>query len=213
MHIYLIRHATQQTDLCNVNTPLSPLGREQARALGKRLSGYSLGLLYSSGLTRAVETAQIITECIFQKEGRKLEHKIRDGMREFDFGELTGKPNEEIKKVYRNFLDSRYSCGDWAYPEGESGQEVADRAMPVIEEIVESGVSHVAVVTHGGTIRTILSHLFHNNQEHSLFFGKWFQRASITELYFEKENNRFYLERFNDYAHLEERNLIEQRHK
>lgn len=214
MRIYLIRHAKQESDLCNVNTPLSELGRYQAKLLGERLSSYHIDNLYSSDLIRAAETADIINREIECVKGRLLVHKIRKGLREIDFGELTGIPDPVIERDYGEFMESRYSgSADWRYPGGESGEEVMNRFLPVLEEIKGENADRTAVVTHGGTIRSLLAHLFQKGQADRLMFGRYFERASLTELYYDVNRDRFYLERFNDYAHLERESCISERNR
>ena len=202
MRIYLIRHAKQESKLCNDNTPLCQIGREQAHLLGQRLFKYSIDAVYASDLIRAYETAKIIVE----KLNKPMEIKIRRGLRETDFGELTYQLDEDIKVKYKEFMESRYHVEeDWAYPGGESGKEVYERAREVIEEIIYSGHKNVAVVTHGGTIRVLLAGLFQGTQKDRLLFSKCMERGGFSEIYYEEQTGRFYLERLNDYAHLEGR--------
>ena len=201
MRIFLVRHARQESVLCNDNTSLCEIGRKQAFLLGKRLKKYGLDEIFASGLIRAVETAEIIRE---EAGKRDVPIKIREGLRETDFGELTGLPDSEIKIKYKEFMESRYHVEeDWAYPGGESGQEVFIRARKVLDEIIQRDKENVCVVTHGGTIRVLLAGLFGDGQKDRLLFGKYLERGGFTELYYDKKTKRCYLERFNDYAHLE----------
>lgn len=200
MRIYLIRHARQQSKLCNDNTSLCEIGRKQAHLLSKRLKNYEIDALYASDLLRAEETAQIIQEEL----EKPLELVVRKGLQETDFGELTYQLDAEIAVKYKAFMESRYHVEeDWAYPGGESGQEVYERAMNVIQEIINSPYQNAAVVTHGGTIRVLLAGLFGAGQKNRLLYGKCMERSGFSEVYYDEKNKRFYLERFNDYAHLE----------
>lgn len=200
MRIYLIRHAKQQSKLCNDNTSLCETGRKQAHLLGKRLKNYEIDALYASDLLRAEETAQIIQEEL----EKPLEIAIRKGLQETDFGELTYQLDADIAVKYKEFMESRYHVEeDWAYPGGESGQDVYERAEKVIQEIVHTPYQNVAVVTHGGTIRVLLAGLFGAGQKNRLLFGKCMERGGFSEIYYDEKKKRFYLERFNDYAHLE----------
>lgn len=63
--LYLIRHAQQEEPTATVDRfgpSLTPLGREQARLLGERLSGQRIDTIYYSTLRRAAETASILAE-------------------------------------------------------------------------------------------------------------------------------------------------------
>lgn len=202
MRIYLIRHAKQESKLCNDNSPLCEIGKEQAQLLGKRMETYHIDRVYASDLTRAVETARIMTE----QWKQPLEVCIRKGLRETDFGELTYQTDDVIKVKYKDFMESRYHVEeDWAYPGGESGKEVFERAMKVMEEIFQSPCKNVAVVTHGGTIRVLLAGLLQGSQKDRLMFGKCMERGGFSELLYDEKTGRITLERFNDFAHLEGR--------
>ncbi len=202
MRIYLIRHAKQESKLCNDNSPLCEIGRTQAKLLGKRMEAYHIDAVYASDLIRAKETAKLMT---MQWE-KPLEVIVREGLRETDFGELTFQTNEDIKLKYKEFMESRYHVDeDWAYPRGESGKEVWTRVRKVIEEILQSKKKNVAVVSHGGTIRVLLAGLLQEGQKNRLMFGKCMERGGFSELLYDEKTGRITLERFNDFAHLEGR--------
>lgn len=70
LQLYIIRHAESmgniETDehFDQTNPPLTPLGKEQAKAVGERFAGFKPDALISSPLERAVETAnQISVNC------------------------------------------------------------------------------------------------------------------------------------------------------
>ncbi len=206
MNIYLVRHGKQNSTDCNVNVPLCKIGKKQAELLGRRLAKYPIDGLYSSDLIRAIETAKITYNKMQEvsANGFELEHQIREGIKEIDFGDLTGKPDATIKEFYQNYYSthSPLEC-DIHYPGGETANQVADRMMPVLDEIIESGKKNVLVVTHGGAIRSLLARLFSGNADKKLLFANSLENCSITQLYYNEENKVFYLERFNDYAHIE----------
>src|SRR3981081_4077682 len=62
--IWLIRHGDAYAELVslddnNLDPPLSPKGRQEAEALGKRLAGAHVSAIWASGIARAQETAAI----------------------------------------------------------------------------------------------------------------------------------------------------------
>lgn len=198
VNIYLIRHGRQNSRLCNVDVELSGEGRMQAELLRNRLMNYNIDALYCSTLIRAEQTAQIINEAL------KLSLEIRDGIREIDYGGLEGHSNEYNDEHFGAFkLEQQKLLEDIPYPDGENGEMVFERAMPVIEEMVQSGKKNIAAVTHGGTIRALLAGLFGRNQAMRFLYGVSLENTSITQLIYHHDNHRFYLERFNDCAHLE----------
>lgn len=206
MRIYLIRHGRQDSRLCNVDVPLSRAGVKQAVLAAKRLAGYPLDRIYASDLIRARQTAKIIREQSLQA-GRELpEVEVRPGLREIDFGDWTGLSDAEITERYSGFKEER-DClvgdRDLGFPNGEDGEMVWKRAEPVLEEMIALGEKNLAVVSHGGTIRVILAALFGRGQADRLRYVVNMENTAITELYYKEESHRFYLERVNDYAHLE----------
>ena len=227
MNIYLIRHGRQSSSDCNVNVDLAPEGERQAALLGQRMKNYPIDALYCSDLIRADLTAKIA----FAGQPALLEHlQIRPGLAEVDFGELTGQPDEVVKRFYADyyqeqmdrFAEGRVQKGNaldevnefigdffvpteeiW-YPQGETGESVLARVMPVMQEWIESGDQNIAVVTHGGVIRILLTALFGGDFAKRFMFGTSLENCSITQLHYDEEKNGFFLDRFNDYAHLEQ---------
>lgn len=198
MNIYLVRHARQSSPLCNVNVDLSEQGIEQAVLLANRLKDLPLDALYSSNLIRAVHTASIVNEY------HNLKHEIREGIKEIDFGAMTGHDNAYIREQYAQFLlENAKMTEDLPYPEGENGQDVVVRAIPVLEEILQSGKENVLVITHGGVVRALTAHLLGMDLSKKGMFGAALEHTSITQFVYKKETKQFYLQRFNDHAHLE----------
>lgn len=227
MNIYLIRHGRQSSSDCNVNVDLAPEGERQAALLGQRMKNYPIDALYCSDLIRAEQTAKIA----FAGQPALLDHlQIRSGLAEIDFGELTGQPDAMVKRFYADyyqeqmdrFAEGRVQKGNaldevnefigdffvpteeiW-YPQGETGESVLTRVMPVIQEWIELEYQNIAVVTHGGVIRILLTALFGGDFAKRLMFGTSLENCSITQLHYDEEKNGFFLDRFNDYAHLEQ---------
>ncbi len=223
MRILLIRHGRQSSPLCNVNVPLAPEGRLQARRLGERLQADKPDVVFSSDLIRAVETAKIANE-LWQ-----VPHVIRGGLREISFGDMEGMSDQEISVKYSDFLKEKAKMEtDLPYPGGESAEDVARRAFPVLLEMtgqsgsfaeetagpracdsavgetMESGTwNTVAVITHGGVIRSLLCQVLGLDFAKNRLFASHLENCGITELEYKRGDRRFYVNRVNDYSHLE----------
>ena len=201
MIIYLIRHGRQNSTKCNVNVPLSQAGKEQAILLGERLKQYEIDGVYSSDLIRAVETAEIIREVLGNSS---LSVQIDSRLRESDFGDLEGIENDEVKKQYADFFEKRDLLEeDLPYPGGENGLDVYRRVREALLKITKQDKKRVCVVCHGGTIRSLLAGILNMHSAHRILFAKTLENCSITELFYDEKKDRFYVERVNDYAHLE----------
>ena len=198
MKLYLIRHGRQCSKLCNVDVDLSEEGYRQASLLGERLFREKIQAVYSSSLLRAVETAQAAN--LYWN----VEHFIRPELGEISFGDMEGMSDEEIAVVYKDFKDQQGRMEeDLPYPGGECAADVVRRAEPVFMEMVRSGYDRIAVVTHGGVIRSMTAHYLGIPMARWRILGTSLENCSITQLDWDEENGRFLLERFNDYAHLE----------
>ena len=184
MRIYLIRHGRQNSPLCNVNVPLSDAGRRQAELLGERLKKESIDAVWSSDLIRACETAD-------------------EGLREISFGDLEGLSDDVIMERYADFFAARATMKeDLPYPGGENAADVIRRAVPVMDEIAKSGAETVAVVTHGGVIRSLVTHYLHMDGAYVPLLAKHLENCGITEFYYRESDGEMLLNRFNDFAHL-----------
>lgn len=198
MNIYLIRHARQNSKLCNVNVSLSDTGRRQAHLLAERLKDYKIDAIYSSHYYRAKETASIMTSMLL------VPHIIRKDLREIDYGDLEGNSDAYNKEHFHEFFEKRDTLEqDIMFPHGENGQQVFERSFRVLKEIICTDYENVAIVTHGGTIRSLVAGILGLDQKNKLLLGLSLENTSITKLCYNKRKDRFYLEQFNEYGHLE----------
>ena len=158
--LFLVRHgattATEEDRFSGSSgAELSDQGRWQAARLGERLSRQSITAIYSSPLSRALETARIVAgHC-------GVEPITRDGLREISHGRWEGMKREDVERQF----GAEYSAWEadpftFAPAGGESGVAVLARALPVIREIVAAHpAGQLLVVSHKATLRLVLSSL------------------------------------------------------
>ena len=148
--ILLIRHGetvwNQQGRMQGQHdSPLTPMGLQQARQLGRRLKDVAFTALYSSDLGRAHQTAR----CIADATGHEV---VADkGLRERDFGIFEGLTNAEIKVKYPED-HALFAKRDPAYrmSGGESAAEFRERVMRTLETIAQRHPGGTVVaVSHG----------------------------------------------------------------
>lgn len=158
--LYLVRHgATQLTaeDRFSgaVGVDLSDEGRRQVRRLAERIADDGISAVYTSPLSRTVETAEILAR------PHRLPLVRRDGLREISHGRWEGLTRREVEERFAEEYASWDADPFTFAPEGgESGLGVLARALPVVREIVVSHPGHtVLVVSHKATLRLILSSL------------------------------------------------------
>lgn len=158
--LYLVRHgATQLTaeDRFSgaVGVDLSAEGRVQVEHLAERLSVEKIAAVYTSPLSRTVETAEILA----RPHGLPLVK--RDGLREIDHGRWDGLTRQEVEARF----GAEYEAWEadpftFAPAGGESGVAVLARALPVVREVVLAHAGdNVVIVSHKATLRLLLSSL------------------------------------------------------
>jgi len=103
---------------------LSEEGVKQAQALQKRLAGEKLDAIYSSDLSRAVQTASIIAK------PHRLELITDSRLREVNFGVWEGLNFKEIESRYPDLLKTWLEAPhNLEIPQGETFMAMHDRAL------------------------------------------------------------------------------------
>jgi 2,3-bisphosphoglycerate-dependent phosphoglycerate mutase len=127
------------------DTDLNEIGRRQAHELAAELADVELDAVYSSGLQRARETAEIVTA------GRGLEVRIDEDLRERGFGSWEGLTRAEIAERFP----------DIQHHDGETDDELRGRVLRAVERIAAAHEgAQVLVVSHGGALNALWHHAF-----------------------------------------------------
>jgi len=157
MQIILIRHAQSKGNEANIvqgqiDEGLSGLGKEQALELSEYFQTEDITAIYSSDLGRAVQTATPTAKKL------NLEIKTDTDLREAHFGIWEGLTYNEVKEKYEKEYSEWHRNYYIRPPWFESFELHQKRIKKAIEKIlVENNYdSKVAVVTHGGSIKTQL---------------------------------------------------------
>jgi len=161
--LYLIRHgATASNEQVppilqgsGVDSELSELGRRQAEETGKLLANLRLDAVFSSPMVRAVATAKAIAA------SHGLSVSTFEDLHEIDVGQWEGLDwgtiSERTPDEYRRFMEDSGTNG---YLGGESYQDVLDRVLPRVEQLIADNEGQkIAVVAHKAVNRSVLAHL------------------------------------------------------
>ncbi len=159
--LYLVRHGqtecSRDSRFCGagVDVPLLPVGEEMAQALADRYGDERWEAIYASSMLRARQTATPLGA------KAKLEIRVEPGLREIDYGAWEGFLEDEVRahspKAYEDWIRDP---GRFGPPGGESGEAIAARALPVLEELRRRHTSgQVLAVSHKGTIRVLICSL------------------------------------------------------
>ncbi|HSB66359.1 MAG TPA: histidine phosphatase family protein [Anaerolineales bacterium] len=157
--LILIRHGetdwnTEGRWQGQVDLPLNARGQGQAEQIASCLSDSEISAIYSSDLRRAVETA----EALGKLTGLPVRTDPR--LREIHQGKWQGLLVREIKECYAEAFQRRHENPlSVAPPGGETAQDVHERVIHAIEQILEEHPEEtVAIVSHGFAIAVTLAH-------------------------------------------------------
>jgi ribonuclease H / adenosylcobalamin/alpha-ribazole phosphatase len=129
------------------DVPLTPEGRAQAEAVGKRAAAMGATVAVSSPLSRCVETANAIGVKVVTDQD----------LIEVDFGAWEGMTFSEVRTQFPRELREWLGATSVAPPDGESFQHVAKRVRTALARIRRDYEGQtVAVVSHVSPIKLLL---------------------------------------------------------
>lgn len=130
---------------------LTPLGRAQVAALAEALAGCGLGLLVSSAVPRAIETAAILAA------RTDLPPVVDEGWNELRPGQVLAGPPETVRRAIR---ESYLAAGvpGARFLGGECFADFAWRIEQALGRVLATpGWTRAAVVTHEPALRCVLA--------------------------------------------------------
>jgi broad specificity phosphatase PhoE len=168
--IYLVRHGeTDWNKLGKIqgggfDIPLNDNGRQQALTTALALEDIPLGVVASSHLSRAKETADIL----WHRHNATVQDKrvIFEGLGEMRFGEFEGlawrdqdvdpalaERFKTISKELKHDLNKSFPGG------GESTKDVQKRSVTALDQILKDfpDEQHIAIVSHGRTNKVLIA--------------------------------------------------------
>lgn len=180
--VYLVRHgavvgAETRRFIGHLDVPLSPHGEHQVAAVARRLAAVPLVAVYSSDLVRTRRSADLVA----------APHGLRPialaGLREFAMGQWEGLTAEEIRALAPDaFAAWMADVGRFQFPGGENLDQVATRSWAAFEDIVAAHEGQrVAIVAHGGSLRTILCRALGMGLDRLLALGQDYAGLSMLE--------------------------------
>ncbi|MBI2031991.1 MAG: 2,3-bisphosphoglycerate-dependent phosphoglycerate mutase [Candidatus Levybacteria bacterium] len=161
----LVRHGESEWNAKGLWTgwtdiSLSKIGRDEAKQAAETLRNVQFDVSYTSILSRAKETLEIIKQTIGSTGLKTIESPA---LNERDYGEFTGKNKWEIEKEVgrENFQKLRRG---WYYPieNGETLKDVYERVVPYYRQEIlpnlEQG-KNVLISAHGNSLRALVKYL------------------------------------------------------
>ena len=162
--IHLFRHGITDWNLAkkmqgHSDISLNAEGRRQASDLQTYFANNPVDLFFSSDLVRAVETAQLANAKL------NCPINIHSGLREANLGELEGLSIDEAhryfgKEAWETWSSMDPQTFDFAFPRGESSNQVIKRLTETIQSLCENTeFTSAGLCTHGFAMRRFLHSL------------------------------------------------------
>ncbi len=155
--IILVQHCQSEHHINELSggwtdTPLTELGRTQAKKAGQKLKNEINARefkLFTSDLLRAFQTAKIMSNCL------GLPISVNTNFRERNFGIGTGKTKEWFEQNFLPIPDKGRL--DHTPIEGaETIREFNHRIITGLEEVENSKLLKIIIITHGGVIPMVI---------------------------------------------------------
>ncbi len=201
----------------DADVPLSPVGVEQAQALGL---GFKMlfadqrpTVVWSSPYVRAQQTAQLALEAA----GQPLPIAIDERLRDRELGILDLLTTQGVANRYPIEAERRRWLGKFYHrpPGGESWADVALRIRSFLHELETlPDQSRAVLVCHDALVLIIRYVCEHLTEADLLAIGSATPvlNVSLTQLVRDPATNGWLLQRFNDVSHLEAANAPVTRH-
>lgn len=201
MKLYLVRHG--ETDWNREGrmqgrkeVDINLFGLRQAHLCAKRLKHIPFDCAYTSPQSRAIQTAEIITR------NHNLTLNKHPNLQEIHLGSWEGLTWSDVKKKHRGLMDDMNREKKMANIHGgETYEDVIDRAMGFIDDIEETDLKNVLVVTHGGVIKSMVTHILGLSIEKRSNFHITNTSVSVLE---RDKAGKWKVLTMNDHSHLEE---------
>jgi probable phosphoglycerate mutase len=196
--IILARHGETKWNVEEVfrgrtDVELNQTGIKQAELLAKYLSKHKIDAIYSSPLKRAVKTAEIIAGY------HGLDIEVAPGLIDFDCGDWHGLLRQEVQDKYKELYDLWVNHPDKVkIPGGESLNDVGERAISVLDDVIAKHGGTVILVAHRVVNKVLICALLGLDNSHF-----WNIRQDICGITtFVYENGQFILTEHNNTSFL-----------
>jgi len=163
--LYLIRHGRTDWNALRIlqggiERDLDEQGRKQAQQAALRFKEIPFQVIYSSVMSRARQTAEIIAK------SKGLEVCLLEGIHEGSYGLYEGTSIHDFEQKFAEKFAERSLLSfeeqlQFQLDEGiDSGQDIIDRVLPPLHDLSRKHPNeNVLIVTHGWVIRTLITFL------------------------------------------------------
>lgn len=169
MRLIFVRHGETEWNVHKkiqgcTNIALNDMGLLQAESLGRQLKKeeFHIEKIYSSKLERARGTSEIISDML------GVPFEILEGLEEMNLGVWEGKTWKDVPILYPTEYENWHQNRRYTkIPEGESYQDVLERVLKALKQVLSGKEQDVLLVTHSAIIMTLLSYI-HDTPFHEM---------------------------------------------
>ena len=196
--LILVRHGQTRSNTTGnymgwSDEDLDDVGHSQVQRLSSRLANLPIASIYSSPLQRTRTTAAIIAK------PHRLDVEFSDDLIELRLGDWQGLHMDEIRQRWPElWRQSRIDPSDVTMPNGESFQQVTDRAIRIFKKVLAANQGkQVIMVTHDIVVRVLVAHVL--GTSNSIYRRFEINNASLTVV--RVINGKALLTTLNDTSH------------
>lgn len=163
--LILVRHGQSEYNAKDLwtgwtDSPLTELGRIEARGAGKEIKDLKIDVVFVSDLIRSKQTWEEMAKVLNLEKLPTIE---APEIKERSYGDLVGLNKWEAKKKYGDEQWLKWRRGwDEPIPNGETLKDVYDRVVPFYEKtilpLLKSG-KNVLLSGHGNSLRALVKYL------------------------------------------------------
>lgn len=163
--LILVRHGQSEYNAKDLwtgwtDSPLTELGRIEAREAGKEIKDLKVDVVFVSDLIRSKQTWEEMAKVLNLEKLPTIE---APEIKERSYGDLVGLNKWEAKKKYGDEQWLKWRRGwDEPIPNGETLKDVYDRVVPFYEKtilpLLKSG-KNVLLSGHGNSLRALVKYL------------------------------------------------------
>jgi probable phosphoglycerate mutase len=154
--IYLLRHAESEANAKGIlagrdySVNLTAKGFKDSRKIKSRLSKIDFTRVYSSPITRCVQTVTPYLD-----SNPRIEITLTESLIEMDYGNWSGKKLAALsRKKEWSLIQNR--PGEFTFPNGESFQEMRRRVKSFLNSLIDMD-GPILIVSHGDIIKMALT--------------------------------------------------------
>ena len=168
MKVFLVRHVECKANTADVilgagESPLTKKGRAQAKALARFFANKKIDVIYSSPLSRAVDTAKAIAGTVAEPvAGQRKEIIVDARLIERSLGLLQGLCMADALSAYPHAFKKNNLGANTKLifhpPGGETWPDARKRMKAFFAELLQTNSKNVVVVSHSDAIRSVLGY-------------------------------------------------------